>query len=310
MINFGIVKRLQPKARNRIGLDIGSSSVKMLEVSAAPDKLALVKIGFKKVSSAVRTELIEAIGSLAKDLNVSTKEANISVSGSSVTVRFISMPKMRDDELKGAIRFEAEKHIPFAIDDCIVDYNILRKNEKEGKFEILLVAAKKEFILDRIAIVEESGFSVNLVDVDTFSAANAFLKNNSTVDPDKTFALLNIGAAYTNVGIVRGGVLCFARDIAMGQEDAKGAANNLLDEIRLSFSYYENQSGKGVDEIYISGGNALFDDLERLVQETFESKPFFWDPLDFLDKADAQFDANLVDKMKGSFAVAAGLALR
>ena len=158
----------------------------------------------------------------------------------------------------------------------------------------------------------------------------------------KTAALLNIGSNFTNVGIIRDGVLCFARDITIGGNDfnqaisralsidieraedvklspkdrlqnviacTKVVANNLLDETRLSLSYYENQSGRGVDEIYISGGSSGMPGFEALFQEAFESKPIFWDPLSFLNKSPGG-DMILIEKMKSFFAVAVGLALR
>ena len=145
------------------------------------------------------------------------------------------------------------------------------------------------------------------------------------------------------MGIIRDGVLCFARDIAIGGNDfnqaiskalsidikraedvklspkerlqdviacTKGITNNLLDDTRLSLSYYENQSGKGVDEICIAGGSSGMPGLEALFQEAFESKPVFWDPLNCLDKSRGGFDAAIVEKAKSSFAVAVGLALR
>lgn len=342
-MNFNIGKKTQSKLKNRVGLDIGSSSVKMIEVASSGESLSLVCLGMKKTSAAGREPLIEAIKSLSNEIKITAKDAIISVSGPSVIVRFVSMPKMRDDELKGAIRFEAEKHISFAIDDCIIDHQILKRNEKENKFELLLVAAKKDFIMDRVSIAEECGFSVGAVDVDTFALANAFSKNLSLNSSGKTEALLNIGSSLTNVGIVRDGVLCFSRDIAIGGDDfnkaiskalnidiktvedvklspkerlqeiaacTKGITGNLLDETRLSLNYYENQCGKGVDEIYISGGSSGMHGLEALFQEAFESKPIFWDPLNCLDKSRGGFNAALVEKAKSSFAVAVGLALR
>lgn len=315
----------------------------MIEIASSGDNLSLVRLGMKKASGAVREPLIEAIRSLSREINITAKEAAISVSGPSVIVRFVSMPKMRDDELKGAIRFEAEKHIPFSINDCIIDHQILRKNDKEGKLEILLVAAKKDFVMSKVSIAEESGFSVTTVDVDTFAVANAFLKNPSRVTAGKTAAILNIGANFTNVGIVKDGALSFARDIAMGGDNfnqaiskalnidiksaedvklspkdrlqdviacTKSIMNNLLDDTRLSLSYYENQSGRGVDEIYISGGSSAMPGLEILFQEAFDSKPVLWDTLDSLDKSNGSFDPAVIKELKGSFAVAVGLALR
>jgi len=342
-MNFNMGKKNSPGIKHKVGLDIGSSSVKMVEVASSGDKSSLICLGMKRASGSVRGPLIEAIKSLSSEIHITAKEAAISISGPSVIVRFVSMPKMRDDELKGAIKFEAEKHVPFPIVDCIVDHQILRTNTKEGKLEILLVAAKKDLVMAKVSIAEESGFSVSAVDVDTFAVANAFLRSSSAVSTGKTAALLDIGSNFTNVGIVRDGSLCFARDIAIGGNDfsqaiskalsidmknaeelklspggklqdilacTKGITNNLLDDTRLSLSYYENQSGKGVDEICICGGSSGIPGLEALFHEAFESKPVFWDPLDSLDRSKGVFDTALIEKMKSSFAVAVGLALR
>ena len=342
MFNFGIKKRFQSRSRNKVGLDLGSSAIKVVELEILNDKPSLAHIGLKSIPGTSRESMVESVKSLIAETGISTKEVNISVSGPAAIVRFVSMPRMREDELKSAIKFEAEKYIPFTISDCIVDYQILKKNEKENKFDVLLVAVKKQLVLDRIAVAEECGLNVGLVDVDTFAVANAFLKNFNTVSQDKTAALLNIGATMTNVGIVRDGILCFARDVAIGGIDfnaaiskglnidlrmaeelkispgeklldvvncTKGMVNNLLDEMRLSFSYYENQSGRGIDEIYISGGGSGLTGLEVLFHEAFESKPCLWDPLQFLDAYKVS-GSDPLSTMKRSFAVAAGLAIR
>lgn len=338
-----IKKTFQSKPKNKLGLDIGSAAVKMLEIATVGDKPSLICAGLKNASAAVREPLIEAIKSLAEEIKVTTRDANISVSGPSVIVRFVSMPKMKEDELKGAMRFEAEKYVPFLIEECIVDYQVLKRNEKENKFDILLVAVKKAFVLERIRLVEDAGFSVGIIDVDGFAAANAFLKNFQTANVNKTAALVNIGATLTNVSIIRNNMLCFVRDVTIGGSDfdaviskalnidadaaegfkisqkervrevidyTKGVVNSLLDEIRLSFSYYENQSGCSIDDIYVSGGSAALAGLEGLFKEAFDSSPVFWNPFEFMDKTTAVAGSDMPATIKNSFAVAAGLALR
>jgi type IV pilus assembly protein PilM len=343
MFNFDIKKRFQSKPKSRVGLDLGNSSVKILEIENIGDKPILTRIGLKTIADPSKETLVESVKSLVGELKLSTKEISMSVSGPSTIVRFVSMPKMREDELESAIKFEAEKYIPFAIDDCIVDYQVLNKDDKENKLDTLLVAVKKEIVLDKIFIAEESGLSVSIVDVDTFALANSFLINFNKYDANKTVALLNIGANFTNVSIVCAGVLCFSRDVAIGGSDfnlaiskglnmdpkaaenikiapgdkmqdmincTKNVINNLVDEMRLSFSYYENQSGRGVEEIYISGGGSALAGLEDSLHEAFESKPFLWDPLQFLDVSKVSQNEVFINKMNRSFAVAAGLAIR
>jgi len=343
MLDFNIKKGFSMKARTRVGLDIGRSTVKLLEAESQGDKSSLIRIGLKKLQDPSKETLVDSIKSLLEESALSAKDVNISVSGPSTIVRFVSMPKMRDDELKGAIRFEAEKHIPFAIEDCIMDYHVLGKDEKGDKTEVLLVAAKKAFILEKIAAVEECGLCVNLMDVDSFAVANSFLRNFNNYDPGKSAALLNMGASLTNIIILHGSTLRFSRDIAMGGADftaavskglnidpktaedlklspgprlqdvinsTKNTLSSLLDELRLSFSYYENQSGSQIDEVYICGGASLLAGLESAFNEAFELKPLFWDPLQFLDISRLSQNAGSAKDLNRYFAVAAGLAIR
>jgi len=197
--------------------------------------------------------------------------------------------------------------------------------------------------LQKIKTVEESGFSVKTVDVDIFAVVNSFLKTFPSLDKQKTVALLNIGTISTELSILNGSRPVFVREVAMGGSElsaavakktglnmeqseelllspkerreevvghAKGAMNNLLDEVRVSFGYYENQSGRGVDEICVSGGGSKMVGLEEAFHEAFGSKPRYWDPFESLDKSSPSIDNEALEKVKQSFCVAVGLALR
>lgn len=326
-------------AHTRAGLDIGSDSVKIVELTDDPSRPALVGCAMKRPASASKEALIDAVKAAAQEAAITAKMVTIAVAGPPVTVRFISMPKMSTDDLKGALRFEAEKFIPFTINDCVVDFQVLRKVEAENRLEILLVAAKKAYIEERVRTVEAAGFSVRAVDVDSFAVANAFLRNVTIPSPDETAAVVHIGAAATNVSIVRGGTIYFARDIALGGRDVdaalvkqlnlsaeaaaaikidpkdrlgevvaavKPAVVNLLDELRLSFSYYENQSGRDINMIYLSGGGAGLFGLAEHIEETFTLKPLSWDPFHFLETG----AVSAPEAVRRSYAVAVGLALR
>jgi type IV pilus assembly protein PilM len=332
----------QPKAKNKLALDIGSDSIKLLEVGFS-DKSVLNAIGFKKLPDRTGSGITESIKSLIEETNSKVEDANIGLSGASVIVRLISMPKMKDAELKNAIKFEAEKFISFNIEDCILDSQILSKNDSEGKLNVLLAAAKKSYVTERIKAVEAAGLSVALIDVDVFALANSFLKNFPSADPAKSFALINIGASAINLNIMRASTIGFARDMAMGANDfisviskrlgvelrsaedlkavpadkaqdmlnhARQALAGFIDEARMSFSYYENQSGAGIDEIYVSGGAASIPGVAESLEENFGSKPVIWNPLQFLDMSSGKADPKIIENMKSSFAVASGLALR
>jgi type IV pilus assembly protein PilM len=197
--------------------------------------------------------------------------------------------------------------------------------------------------MEKMSAAEECGFSVNIIDVDSFALANSFLANFNNYNTEKSAAVLNIGASTTNVSIVKDGTRCFSRDAAIGGVDftaaisnsmnidpkaaegiklapgpklqdviaaTKNTLNSLLDELRLSFSYYENQSGHPIDELYICGGASMEAGLESAFNDAFELSPVFWNPLQSLDLSRLTQNAELAKNMGRYFAIAAGLALR
>jgi type IV pilus assembly protein PilM len=335
--------RSKAKKKARVGLDIGNHSVKLVEVTEGGDRPMLTAIGMKKMLEQSKDATRDMVKLLAEECSISVKDVNISVSGPSVVVRLVSLPRMTEDELKSAIKFEAEKFIPFNINDCIIDFQIVKKYDKENKLDVLLAAVKKGYVEDKIDIVEAAGLSVGLVDVDGFAVANAFMRSMVNPQGEKTFAILNMGAAITNLTILRENMACMVRDMPVGSANfdaclSKGlgldikkaeelkllpgarkeevilcvrkAFNSLVDEMRLPFSYYENQFGRGVDEIVLAGGGSSFVGLEGMFQEAFGVKPVFFDPFQFLDTGSETINKSLLERSKNAFAVAVGLALR
>ena len=344
MIDFDIRKRFGAHSGNSAGLDVGSHAIKMLEISGTQEKPSLASFGIKEIQGSSAEIISESVKTLAQELKITVKTLNVALTGPSVLARVISMPNMTDEELKNAVRFETEKFIPFDINECTLDFHVQGKDSREkNNVDILLAAAKKDFVLQKIKVVEAAGFSVNVVDVDSFAATNAFLKNFTSIEPDKTVALLNIGATHTNLIILKNGVIAFVRDLTIGVGDfrtmvskkcgvdidaldglkgvsadktleiricAKAALASLVDEIKLSFGYHENQSGSGIDQICISGGGAGFIGLEEALNEAFGAKPERWNPFQFLDINPSGIDVDEIARSSSSFAVAIGLALR
>lgn len=372
MINLKLFTKKRSKI-DRIGLDIGSYAVKIVSISDTPARPLLTGLGMKKIFGLSKEEASGAVKGLVEELKLPSKEAAISVSGPSVVVRFLSMPKMDEADLCNAVKFEAEKLIPFDIKDCVFDFQVLKKEapretgqhaspEEKGpkpiegirpeaggadaaddKLKILLAVAKKEHLLDKIDVAQRAGLTVTLVDIDSFALANSFARNFSMSGKNKVSALVNIGAGSTNLSILKGGTISFVRDSAIGSRDfndaiskylhigvdaaeeikisgkekgeemrsrVKPVMDSFLDDIKLSFGYYENQGGASIDEIYLSGGAAGMAGLGETLQEAFAAKPNYWDPFGFLDKKASTLDINLLGNMRNYFAVAVGLASR
>lgn len=340
MINFGLMHK--PQARSKAGLDIGNHSVKLVEMLfPVSGKPVLAAFGVRTFSGSDKASVSEAIRNVVTASRGTVKEFAISISGPSVIVRFLSMPRMKHEELASAVKFEAEKHIPFNINECVTDFQVIREDAKENKIDILLAAARKEQIEERVKRVQEAGYSVTVVDVDGFALSNAFLANHPATGSEKTVLLLDIGGALTNLSILRGSELCLVRDIAIGGKDFTAAISkaltldvlaaekikslpqekmqetlqctrpiltNLLDEIRLSCSYYENQCGRAVDDIFISGGGCVLVGLPEFFKEALGLKPNFLNPFQVVDTVNVNADD--LKKDAGLYSVAVGLAMR
>lgn len=295
----------KPKAK--VGLDIGASAVKILMLT--PLKEGGFEIGYFAVepldSNSSKEKIAELIKRVISGVDIKMKRVIVSVSGQGVVVRQVLFPVMTDEEFKSAIKFEAEKYIPFNVNDVYLDARIVDKQAPDRKIKVLIVAAKKELIEERISYLETAGLQAEVIDCDSIAVTNAFMLNNAALTPEKTISLLNIGAGMTNVCVLKNGALNFARDIPVE------AANldTLETQIRLSFDYYENQFGKGIDMIYVSGGGLKETGLLKRLSEAFGMEMLIWDPTEKL-AVSPKVDAQALKEVSSRLAVCVGLATR
>jgi len=213
-----------PKGKNVIGLDIGSSAVKLVQLKETKKGYSLQNLGLAPlppeaiVDGALMnsTVIVSTIRDLFQSHRIRQKEVGLAISGHSVIIKKIPLPAMTMEELEESIQWEAEQYIPFDIHDVNIDVQVLTPNPSEqGQMDVLLVAAKKDVINDYLAVVQEAGLVPLVVDVATFCVQNAFEVNYELPASD-TVALVNIGAAIINIDIVSGGTWAFSRDISMG----------------------------------------------------------------------------------------------
>src|SRR6185312_1473737 len=213
------------RAKSLVGLDIGSSAVKAVELRPAGKAFKVAAFGSEAVppDSIVDGAIIdggvvaEAIRRLFASVGIKTKDVAASLSGNAVIVKKITLPVMTDTELAESIYWEAEQYIPFDIQDVNLDYQILDRNSDGAKptMDVLLVAAKKEKIADYTGVIAQAGRSAVVVDVDAFALQNAY-EVNYGIDPNAVVVLLNAGASATNINILSGDQSVFTRDISMG----------------------------------------------------------------------------------------------
>jgi len=212
------------RQKDIVGIDIGSSAVKLVQLKALKGGYQLANVGLLPLPAEAivdntlmdSSSIVETVKNLLHSLSVKAKEAVCSISGNAVIIRKISLPVMPEEELEDQIHWEAEQYIPFDINDVNIDFQILSPDEHDpSKMNVLLVASKKDIINDYQAVFTEAGLKLVVVDVDSFAVQNAYEANYDD-GFDQVVALVNIGASIMNLNIVRGGVSLFTRDVQMG----------------------------------------------------------------------------------------------
>lgn len=266
-----------------VGLDIGSSSVKLLELeeTKAGFRLKNVGVGFFPsgaiIDGALREPDVVAdiIRNLVSNLKVKNKNVATSISGHSVIIKTISLPIMTGQELEESIKWEAEQYIPFEIDDVNIDFQILGENQEDkSRMNVLLVAAKLDIINDYTAVIKEAGLNTVIMDIDSFALENMFEANYSSEDGE-TIALIDIGASVLNMNVLENGVSVFTRDVFIG-------GNSITAEIqkRKDVSFEEAETLKLGGEIegieHSDIGEIVRDMSLPLVVEIKRSLDFFW----------------------------------
>lgn len=231
-----------------IGLDIGSSSVKAVEiVHKSRDKgFELRSLGQAPLATEAIVQgaflnssaIVDAIRESIDSGRISGKDVAASVSGHSVIVKRVNLPQMSREELEDQIQWEAEQYIPFDVNEVNLDFQILDSNEEEGQMDVLLVAAKKDLIDDYVQVITEAGLNPVAIDVAGFAVQNAY-EINYTPDPEDVIALVNIGAQVVNINILKNGIPAFTRDIMTG-----GAQYTEEIQKALSVSYEEAEKIK------------------------------------------------------------------
>ena len=210
-----------------LGLDIGSSAIKVVQMKQARGSYALQRLGRMPLESNVIVDgmvvdgpkVVQAIKDLIKEQRVKVKEVAISVSGHSVIVKKVTIPQVPDEDLEGQVRQAAEQYIPFDINEVNLDYHILPaapiEGEAEPQLSVLVVAAKKEKINELAELVRGAGLKPLVMDVDAFAIENMYGVNYPAV-PGEIIVLVNLGASVMTVNILKDGTSMFTRDVSLG----------------------------------------------------------------------------------------------
>ncbi|HEX6323826.1 MAG TPA: type IV pilus assembly protein PilM [Vicinamibacterales bacterium] len=348
------------RARPVVGLDIGSSAVKAVELREAGKLWKVVGWGVEPVppDSIVDgaiidgTAVADAIRRLFDGKRLKSKEVAASLSGNAVIVKKISVPAMTEAELADSIVWEAEQYIPFDIQDVNLDYQVLAPSGEAGggQMDVLLVAAKKEKIVDYTGVITQAGRTPVIVDIDAFALQNAY-EVNYGFTPGEVVALINAGASATNINIVQGDQSVFTRDVSIGgqaytetlqkemslpreaaealkqggepghdyggmtYEDARpllrAVSESVLLEIQKTFDFYKATAvSDRLDRIAVSGGASRAEGFMEMLGDRFGAPVEPFDPFRRVKFDAAKFGVTDIAAVGPMAAVAVGLALR
>ena len=340
---------LRRKIKSLIGLDIGSRSIKAVELTREGHSFVMTGYGQTEVHS--EEQRPDAILEVLRDNAFHTKRVVTAVYGKSVIVRYLSMARMPDEDLRNAIRYEADKYIPFDVEDVVMDSQAFLDDglmdADDNEMRVLLVAVKRALIDDHVGLLNSIGLQPTVIDVDSFAVGNAFeLALGGSLyeqDSDRAIALLDIGANKTNINIFYGGTSYFTREVYLAGDDFTHAIakrlgldvdtaemrkrepgdhpeevmeavmpsfDDLANEVLLSFDYFENQFDRDVEEVYLSGGSARMAGIDEALERTLNRSIHRWDPSEGIEIHEGTVDPNLVRANAGQLAVAIGLAAR
>ncbi len=335
---FSKIKLPKAKEKFSIGLDIGTQSIKCVKLKMN-NATELVSFDLEE-GQLDPTEVLKKIKH-SQDADL----VNISFCGTSTVIRYVNFLRMNKMELRQALKFEAQKYIPFSLNEVNLDAEILKNDLPENKMLVLIAAIKKELLQQRFKSMENAGLRPNIIDIDSLALINSFNFNYPKVDvaENKSICLLNIGASISNVNILDNGIPRLSRDIHSGganftkklmdifEVDFKAAEElkinppedkldkiraavesvltNLSAEIRTSFDYYESQNTSSVVKIFLSGGASRIRGLNEMLSSSLGIPVESWDPFKEIKISD-KIDMQKLNNFSGQFNIAVGLALR
>ncbi|MDI7258743.1 MAG: type IV pilus assembly protein PilM [Thermodesulfobacteriota bacterium] len=343
------------KKKGLVGLDIGSSSIKLVELAEGKHAYKLQNLGIAPLPPEAIVDgalmdsvtIIDTIQELISSTKSKTKDVVTSVSGHSVIVKRITLPFMSESELEESIQWEAERYIPFDINDVNIDFQILGSSiENPEVMDVVLVAAKKDIINDYVSVIIESGLNPVMIDVDSFALEN-MLSVNYEIDKEETVAVANVGASVTNINILKKNVTAFTRDIFKGgnqiteeiqrqlhidyeeaekikvgskidaasqpviQDVLRTASESLAAEIGNSIDFFQSTTTyEKIGKLYLSGGGSKIKDFDIILQQQIGLPVEIVNPFKKIEFSEKNFDLEYLREIGPMTAVGVGLATR
>jgi type IV pilus assembly protein PilM len=346
--------RISKGSKYTVGLDIGANSVKMVRLDHSRGGYSVHSLAIRElppeaiVADEVRDRdaVIFSVQSVVDECDPGTKDIVVSLSGHALITDKLIIDKKTGAEAEQAILFEAEQRSPFDVEDVALSHQIIRVNDETNKMEVLLVAARKEFLQGFLGLVHDCGLNPIIVDTDSFAIYNAYV-NNYDVDPNRTTVLVNIGHDVTNVLYVFDGYYHSTRDLSVG---TRGIFNSIQQEFRLNheltnraiqgqlegsvdqdmlkativtageeivsalemaFNYFKSQAKtETIDWMVLSGGGALIPYLPEFLQSKLQIPLEIFNPLRNVEYDPERLEGLEPEKIAPLLTVPIGMAMR
>lgn len=256
-----------------LGIDIGSNSIKVIELEEIGTKYHLKNIGEAPLAKgAIVNKTIEnpeaiyqVLSTLIDDLEIEADDAAVSISGEPVLLRRVSLPYMSDAELKKSIKWEIEQFNPQAPGDYNYDYQVISSQDSHDKIDVLIVAANKNVTKDYLSIITNVGLNPVLIDLDVFSLESMYEVNYP--ETQGLLCLVNIGASVTNLLIVENDESVFARDLLLG---GKNYTDSIMEHLDLSYEEAEEMKHNqragfdpAIESVSMNFINSISDEIKR-----------------------------------------------
>jgi type IV pilus assembly protein PilM len=349
------LSELNPVRRDEpyLSVDIGSSSIKVLEVRGRGSQLQVLNAAILPTpSSAIQNNMVyetTAVAEVTKALTEShgmrARKVITAVPGPAVIIKRVTLPTQSERELENTILFEAGNFIPEDLQNVNLDYQITDYVDDGKRMEVLLVAAKKDIVASYTETVRAAGLLPVIIDVDYFALENMF-ETNYEPAANRAIALVNIGARYSSINILKNGRSTFTGDVPVGGRDinealirdlnvsvedaetlkaggtcskiapdqatavSSSAAAALIEEIHHALSFFWTAAtDETIDAVYLSGGVARMPGLAQQLSERIQAPVEIANPFTHATLG-AALDTVMIREQAAEFAVALGLATR
>jgi len=341
-------------SQNIVGLDIGTSSVKLMELKKLKEGFQLISFGVGPLPEGSLVEgevvnhlaIVDVIKELISTVKIKSKKVSTSVSGPSVIIKRVPIKAIKKKDVEDQIFWEAEQYIPFDLEEVYLDYEIVSKDVAGETSEVIITAAKKNFVDSYRNLIKDAGLTPAIIDVDAFAIANVF-ETNYVTRPKESVVLIDMGASSIKIAVVSDGTPLFTRDIQMGGNyitteiqkrlqldwkeaeflkvsgDSEGgipqevaeiislSVESLVGEIRRSLDFFiASATDNLISYALLTGGSSKLPGMTKSLEETIGVPVEILNPFSSVNFDPEIFPPNYLQEISTIAGVVTGLAMR